>query len=404
MAKGLNYERRMRLASRFSKPAPKATSYNRFGRGIRDREEDAPTKVFGAITGGILPNATVLKRAAQDPTGTALGAVEVASLASPIANAYRAYNLLSGGDFSVTGAGMEDVEQFTELASLIPSGKAVSASLKAATKVVTNPMVRAGITSGAKAVGPSLGRGLTSGGFGELFEGVGDAARGGVRRVSRETPTYNINPTPKQRADAAAAAEYGRPVVKKPEDPLFIQGLLDLGMGKDTPLARIISSRFPLDPVNNPSRVPVKELADPLGEPIRKRTASVTKRERRDIKRAGQDVTTDIYTPPRSEDLAAGFSELGEATKGIDVNPVLYRAGVVVHQPQPLFSLIQQGKPIGKEVRAAGGDVPNWAQGRMEDAEFLQKLIDEILVRGDAKTVKAARELAAKFMITRTGR
>ena len=76
----------------------------------------------------------------------------------------------------------------------------------------------------------------------------------------------------------------------------------------------------------------------------------------------------------------------------------------MVHQPQPLFSLIQQGKPIGKEVRAAGGDVPNWAQGRMEDAEFLQKLIDEILVRGDAKTVKAARELAAKFMITRTGR
>ena len=290
MAKGLNYERRMRLADRFSKPAPKATSYNRFGRGIRDREEDTPTKVFGAITGGILPNSTVLKRAAQDPTGTALGAVEVASLASPIANAYRAYNLLSGGDFSVTGAGMEDVEQFTELTSLIPSGKAVSASLKAATKVVTNPMVRAGITSGAKAVGPSLGRGLTSGGFGELFEGVGGAARAGARRVSRETPTYNINPTPKQRADAAAAAEYGRPVVKKPEDPLFIQGLLDLGMGKDTPLARIISSRFPLDPVNNPSRVPVKELADPLGEPIRKRTASVTKRERRDIKRAGQDV------------------------------------------------------------------------------------------------------------------
>jgi hypothetical protein len=299
---------------------------------------------------------------------------------------------------------MSDVEQFTELASLIPSGKAVSASLKAATKVVKNPMVRAGITSGAKAVGPSLGRGLTSGGFGQLFEDVGDAARAGARRESRETPTYNINPTPKERADAAAAAEYGRPVVKKPEDPLFIQGLLDLGMGKDTPLARIISSRFPLEPVNNPSRVPVKELADPLGEPIRKRTASVTKRERRDIKRAGQDVTTDIYTPPRSEDLAAGFSELGEATKGIDVNPVLYGAGVVVHQPQPLFSLIQQGKPIGKEVRAAGGDVPNWAQGRMEDAEFLQKLIDEILVRGDAKTVKAARELAAKFMITRTGR
>jgi hypothetical protein len=49
MAKGLNYERRMRLADRFSKPAPKATSYNRFGRGIRDRELDTPTKVFGGM-------------------------------------------------------------------------------------------------------------------------------------------------------------------------------------------------------------------------------------------------------------------------------------------------------------------------------------------------------------------
>jgi hypothetical protein len=73
----------------------------------------------------------MIKQAVQDPTGTALGAVEVASLASPIANAYRAYNLLSGGDFSVTGAGMEDVEQFAELASLIPSGKVVGAPFKA---------------------------------------------------------------------------------------------------------------------------------------------------------------------------------------------------------------------------------------------------------------------------------
>jgi hypothetical protein len=127
MAKGLNYERRMRLADRFSKPAPKATSYNRFGRGIRDRELDTPTKVFGEVAKDILPNPAMIKQAVQDPTGTALGAVEVASLASPIANAYRAYNLLSGGDFSVTGAGMEDVEQFAELASLIPSAKAVKA-------------------------------------------------------------------------------------------------------------------------------------------------------------------------------------------------------------------------------------------------------------------------------------
>ena len=198
MAKGLNYERRMRLADRFSKPAPKATSYNRFGRGIRDREEDTPTKVFGAITGGILPNATVLKRAAQDPTGTALGAVEVASLASPIANAYRAYNLLSGGDFSVTGAGMEDVEQFAELASLIPSGKVVGAPFKAGVNLLD-----VGIKGAARRTTPDALRaasgGIISGGPKSLARSTSDARTTESLVGAIETPkatTARAVPTP----------------------------------------------------------------------------------------------------------------------------------------------------------------------------------------------------------------
>ena len=152
----------------------RGASANRFGMGIQDREEDTPTKVFGAITGGILPNSTVLKRAAQDPTGTALGAVEVASLASPIANAYRAYNLLSGGDFSVTGAGMEDVEQAVEAAGIIPTGKAVTMPAKFGVGLLdmgikgaarrTTPAVLSAASGGIISGGPkSLARTATSG-------------------------------------------------------------------------------------------------------------------------------------------------------------------------------------------------------------------------------------------------
>ena len=68
----------------------------------------------------VLPDPVTLKRAYNDPTGTALGAVELASLASPIANVYRAGKFLSGNGLSVTGADMEDVEQGMEVAGLIP--------------------------------------------------------------------------------------------------------------------------------------------------------------------------------------------------------------------------------------------------------------------------------------------
>jgi hypothetical protein len=174
-------------------------SYNRFGSNrIPDREVDTPTRIFGEVAKFLLPSPSMIKQAVQDPSGTIRGGAELATLGNPVANTMRAINLLQGDGFSLYGADMSDVEQFTELAGLIPTGKVVSVPLKAATKVLTNPMVRGGITSGAKAIGPSLGRGLTSGGFGELFEGVSEAASAGARRAKASDKQFDIaveNPT-----------------------------------------------------------------------------------------------------------------------------------------------------------------------------------------------------------------
>lgn len=135
----------------------RGASANRFGMGMQDREEDTPTKVFKAVAGGILPNPMVLKKAAQDPTGTALGAVEVASLASPIANAYRAYKLDKGEGFSVTGAGMEDVEQAVEVAGIIPTGKAAALPFKIGRRAAPDVVRTAGNAMEGFGIGPSTG-------------------------------------------------------------------------------------------------------------------------------------------------------------------------------------------------------------------------------------------------------
>jgi hypothetical protein len=135
MAKGLNYERRMKLANRFSKPAPKATSYNRFGSGVRDRELDTPTKILGGAANLLLPSPSMIKQAVQDPSGTVRGAAELVSLGDPIANTMRGINLVRGKGFSLYDTDMSDVEQAAELAGLFPGSKAVSAPLKAAARV-----------------------------------------------------------------------------------------------------------------------------------------------------------------------------------------------------------------------------------------------------------------------------
>jgi hypothetical protein len=104
--------------------------------GKKDREEDTATRVFGEVAKAVLPDPATLKRAAMDPAGTAKGAVEIASLASPIANAYRGYKFLSGDGASVTGADMSDVEQALEVAGLIPTGKVASIPFRSGAKII----------------------------------------------------------------------------------------------------------------------------------------------------------------------------------------------------------------------------------------------------------------------------
>lgn len=134
---------KLRREKAFSSPAPKVKvkakpmSYNRFGSNrIPNRELDTPTKVFGEVVKAVLPDPATLKRAAMDPAGTAKGAVEIASLASPIANAYRGYKFLSGDGVSVTGADMSDVEQALEVAGLIPTGKVGTIPFRSGAKII----------------------------------------------------------------------------------------------------------------------------------------------------------------------------------------------------------------------------------------------------------------------------
>jgi hypothetical protein len=140
--------------------------------GTQDRKVDTATSVFGGIASAVLPSPSVIKRAIQDPTGTALGAVEVASLASPVANAYRAYKLATGDGFSVTGADMQDVEQALEIAGLIPSGKAASIPLKVARKIplsVARKTAPDAVRAGANAM-ENFGTGVIRGSWDDAAE------------------------------------------------------------------------------------------------------------------------------------------------------------------------------------------------------------------------------------------
>jgi hypothetical protein len=180
MAKGLNYERRMMLANRFSKPAPKpapkpipkAMSYNRFGVPKEDREVDTPTKIFGEAVKFLLPSPSMIKQAVQDPSGTIRGGAELVSLGNPVANTMRAINLLQGEGFSLYGADMSDVEQFVELASLYPGGKAVSVPLKAGAKLLD-----VGIKGAARRTTPDI-----------LSAASGGLLRGGPVSAARKAP------------------------------------------------------------------------------------------------------------------------------------------------------------------------------------------------------------------------
>jgi hypothetical protein len=156
---------KLRREKAFSSPAPKVevkskpVSYNRFGMGKIDRTDaDPATRVFGEVVKAVLPDPATLKRAAMDPAGTAKGAVEIASLASPIANAYRSYKFLSGDGVSVTGADMSDVEQALEVGGLIPTGKVGTISAKFGAKIIPRVVDDIAAVGGARLPAPTPSR------------------------------------------------------------------------------------------------------------------------------------------------------------------------------------------------------------------------------------------------------
>ena len=216
MAKGLNYERRMRLASRFSKPAPKpipepvpkAMSYNRFGVPKEDKEVDIPTRIFGEAAKFLLPNPAMIKQAVQDPSGTIRGGAELVTLGNPVANTMRAINLLQGDGFSLYGADMSDVEQFAELASLIPGGKAVSS----ATKLGVN-LLDVGIKGAARRTTPDALR-AASGGI------ISGGPKSLARRTSDAKPLVGAIETPKATTARAVPTPAGLEDWEKGFDPL----------------------------------------------------------------------------------------------------------------------------------------------------------------------------------------
>jgi hypothetical protein len=163
---------------------------------LKRSEEDIPTGVFGEAAKAVLPDVGILNRAVHDPIGTAKGAAEVASLASPAANAYRAYKLATGGGFSVTGADMQDVEQAAEVASLIPTSKSATVPFNVARKT-GNKVI-------PKAVG--IGEDIIAGDIGKVqkylpIPGVGSGAVGVTKAGGKRTSIkdlaelgYNSNP------------------------------------------------------------------------------------------------------------------------------------------------------------------------------------------------------------------
>jgi hypothetical protein len=107
---------------------PRVTAFKKYGGELNTNDPITPIAV--SAVANMLPDPIMLRQAAQDPIGTLKGAAEIASLASPLANAYRGYKLVTGQGASVTGADMQDIEQAVEVAGLIPQGKGVKAAGK----------------------------------------------------------------------------------------------------------------------------------------------------------------------------------------------------------------------------------------------------------------------------------
>ena len=146
---------------------------------LKKKEMDTATYIAGEVAKLLLPDPATLKRAVKDPSGTLRGAAEIASLTNPSSYIARASNLIQGKGLSLYGADMEDVGQATEIAGLIPTGKAVSSTLKVAEKGVS--AASKGLLRG---VGDVAGR--TSADV--LSAASGGLIRGGPVRATRTAP------------------------------------------------------------------------------------------------------------------------------------------------------------------------------------------------------------------------
>lgn len=233
--------------------------------------------------------------------------------------------------------------------------------------------------------------------------GLAEAILAKLDEISRPTSSINVRLSPKEVADAAAAKKYGRPIILSPEDPLFMQGLVDAGLSYDNILSRLTTTRFPRTPINNPSRVPTKNLVDPNSPAVAQRTRSVAKGELASLRSRGIEPTSDSWLPPTTDEISGHFQTLQNETPDIldrfGIDPIWFRHGVVTHSPSRK-SLVELRQQIGPSTRSAGGDIPNWAQSWTADAQFEAALQDAILARGRAKGSKAARELARALMYT----
>lgn len=156
----------------FSSPAPtKATSINANLRGanfIRPQDAEIAREVIDWDN---------LVAGKNDPIGTIKGAAEVASLGSPLANAYRLAKYIKDGDLSVTGADMQDVNQAIAYSQFIPMGK------------FANMGARFGIKAAEKAglATMAAGRRLGPEGFNATTKGIYNVGRP-VRAARRKPP------------------------------------------------------------------------------------------------------------------------------------------------------------------------------------------------------------------------
>jgi hypothetical protein len=124
---GSDYKRRL-AAKRVEVKQQQPPFFSRFARGGVEGRDNNVERVFEEGLKLALPDINVLQRAAGDPFGTIRGAAEVASFASPAANAYRLARFVQGKGLGVTGADTEDIEQAVEVAGLFPQGKSVKAA------------------------------------------------------------------------------------------------------------------------------------------------------------------------------------------------------------------------------------------------------------------------------------